>query len=296
MTIAEARRFYAQDNHLYELNKNKEFLNWLRKKIDNGYHCYLTLDELQELINYITAWYEIKYPERELEFYEGTRYLDFQDIRKISNVMNVRQLMYRLPHKQLSLMECGYRACGWGQHPIYENGKEVGWKTEIFMKINRKDVDENDIWNDKIPFFLIHADSKTGMITCNCELEEFTDKKEIHLEQLFALFSSQYSEEIDFTELKECIFDNTCDLTLRYKILHLVALSLLYSKNTIPERGYERAQRFINEFNKKMNLELSTDEIDEIMSRDYKIEIKEESTKDKAVGLVKTIFGKKKTH
>ena len=43
-----------------------------------------------------------------------------------------------------------------------------------------------------------------------------------------------------------------------------------------------------------MNLELSTDEIDEIMSRDYKIEIKEESTKDKAVGLVKSLFSKRK--
>ena len=69
----------------------------------------------------------------------------------------------------------------------------------------------------------------------------------------------------------------------------------MYSKNTIPERGYERALRFINEFNKKMNLELSTEEIDEIMNRDYKNEVKEETTKDKAIQLVKSLFGNKRT-
>ena len=41
-------------------------------------------------------------------------------------------------------------------------------------------------------------------------------------------------------------------MELRHRILQLVALKLVYSKNTIPERGYERAKRFINEFNKKL--------------------------------------------
>lgn len=49
----------------------------------------------------------------------------------------------------------------------------------------------------------------------------------------------------------------------------MVALKLLYSNRTIPERGYKRATRFINEFNKKMGLNLSTEEIDEIINRDY---------------------------
>lgn len=290
MTIAEARRFYSQDEHLYDIAKNKSFLNWLKQTIDNGYNCYLEIDDLQELIDKIVIWYEMKYPEREFEFYEGIRHMDFQDIRKISNVMNIKQLMFRLSHKQLSLMQCGYRACGWAQHPIYENGEEVGSKVDIFMRINRKDVDEEDIWNDKLPYFLVHADHKTGIVSDSYDLEEFTDKKGMHLHELFALLSSRYSEELDYSELRECIYDNTCDLTLRYKVLQLVALKLLYSKNTIPERGYERAIRFINEFNKKMNLELSIDEIDEIMSRDYKTEVKEETTKEKAVGLVKSLF------
>lgn len=44
-----------------------------------------------------------------------------------------------------------------------------------------------------------------------------------------------------------------------------------------------------------MNLELSTEEIDEIMNRDYKNEVKEETTKDKAIQLVKSLFGNKRT-
>ena len=58
-------------------------------------------------------------------------------------------------------------------------------------------------------------------------------------------------------------------MELRHRILQLVALKLLYSRNTIPERGYERAKRFINEFNKKLGLTLSTEQIDEIIHRDY---------------------------
>ena len=43
---------------------------------------------------------------------------------------------------------------------------------------------------------------------------------------------------------------------------------------TTPERGYERAKRFINEFNNSLGLLLSTDEIDEIMSKDYSVKSK----------------------
>ena len=125
MTIAEAERFYEKDTKDYEIEKNKDFLTWLKTSIKNGYHCFMKTEELQELIDSVVNWYEIKYPERELEYFEGTRHLGFQGIRRISDVMDIRQLLFRLPHNQLCLMECGYRAKGWGQCPIYENGKEI---------------------------------------------------------------------------------------------------------------------------------------------------------------------------
>ena len=91
-------------------------------------------------------------------------------------------------------------------------------------------------------------------------------------------FEEKYHDELDFSELKKCIYNHDCDLELRRRVLQLVALKLLYSKNTIPERGYERSKRFINEFNKKLGLTLSTNQIDEIIYRDYINDEKSENT------------------
>lgn len=167
-------------------------------------------------------------------------------------------------------MECGYRAKGWGQHPIYENGKEIGWETQIFMRISRKNKEESDSWLGKAPYFLLHADHMTGEVSNNYELEEYLDSEEnLNLDELLSIFKEKYTDELDFTELKESVYDHNCDMELRHRILQLVALKLLYSRNTIPERGYERSKRFINEFNKKLGLALSTEQIDEIIHRDY---------------------------
>lgn len=270
MTILEAERFYKQDKKDYEIEKNKEFLNWLKNSISDGYYCYIRLEELQELIDNIVKWYEIKYPERELEYFEGTKDIRFKDIKSISNVMDIRQLLFRLPHNQLSLMECGYRAKGWGQHRVYENGKEIGWKPHVFMRINRKDEEECDSLFGKSSYFLLHADYMTGEVENDYELEEYLDSEEdLNLDELLAIFEEKYADELDFTELEESVYNHNCDMELRHRILQLVALKLLYSKNTIPERGYERAKRFINEFNKKLGLTLSTEQIDEIINRDY---------------------------
>ena len=110
----------------------------------------------------------------------------------------------------------------------------------------------------------------TGEVSNNYELEEYLDSEEnLNLDELLSIFKEKYTDELDFTELKESVYDHNCDMELRHRILQLVALKLLYSRNTIPERGYERSKRFINEFNKKLGLALSTEQIDEIIHRDY---------------------------
>ena len=175
MTIAEAERFYKQDTKNYEIEKNIDFLNWLKISIANGYNCFIDTKELQELIDNIVTWYEIKYPERELEYFEGTRDIDFQNIKRISNIMSIRQLLYRLPHNQLCLIECGYRAKGWGQHQVYEKDKKVSWKTSIFMRINRKKAEETNLWLDRESYFLLHADHTTGKVLVDYNLKEYID-------------------------------------------------------------------------------------------------------------------------
>lgn len=267
MTIAEARRFYDQDEKKYEIEKNKEFMTWLRDSIDNGYHCYISTEELQELIDYLVTWYEIKYPDRELEFYEGTTNLEFLDVKKISNIMNIRQLLFRLPHNQLSLLECKYRSHGGCQTPIYENGKVVGMDARISMVIKKKEKSDSLSY---IPYFYIFAEPKTGNIPSKYDIEEYVEcDGDITLDVLLKLFDEQCKDTLGYTELKETIYDHNMDIELRNRVLQLAALKLIYSKNTIPERGYIRAKRFIEEFNKKLGTTLSLDEVDEIMKKDY---------------------------
>ena len=244
MTIAEAERFYEQDTKKYEVEKNKEFLKWLKDSINGGYNSFIEINELQELINNIVNWYEIKYPEREMEFYEGIRHFDFENMYTLSKVMDTKQLMYRLPRNQLNLIECGYRAKGWGQYPIYEN-------------------------DEKVPYFILQANCMTGEVIKNYSSKDYVNFDNIILDELLLMFNERYKDELDFIELKESVYNHNVDIVLRNKILQLVALKLLYSVNTIPERGYERSKKFINEFNKELNLTLSTEEIDEIMRRDY---------------------------
>lgn len=102
------------DKEKYNLSTNKEFLKWYINQCKNGYSSYIEISEMQELIDNIVMWYEIKYPERKFEIYEGTKFDDFKDIESIAENLTIKQLMFRLPHNQYCVIEGGYRARGWG--------------------------------------------------------------------------------------------------------------------------------------------------------------------------------------
>lgn len=269
MTIAQAERFYEQDKEKYDISKNKELLNWLKDIIKKGYSSFMKEEDLQGFIDNIVIWYELKYPERYLELYEGVSYSNFNDIKSISDFMNIRQLMYRLPHKQLCLVECDYRANGGGIRTIHdEEGNVIGDVPILFMSINRKGF-ENDFSSDKASYFLLHADVGSGKVDLDYYMKEYVKADNITLDELLVLFKKKYNKELEFSNLEKCIYNHNCDLELRKRMLQLVALKLLYSRNTTPERGYERAQMFIKEFNEELDFNLTTDEIEEIMNRNY---------------------------
>lgn len=274
MTIAQAERFYEQDKKKYDVSKNKELLNWLKDIIKKGYSSFMKEEDLQGFIDNIVNWYELKYPERHLELYEGVSYSNFTDIKDISDFMDIRQLMYRLPYKQLCLVECDYRANGGGIRTICdEEGNVIGDVPVLFMSINRKGF-ENDFSSDKASYFLLHADVGSGKVDVDYYMKEYVKTDNITLDELLVLFKHEYNKELDFSNLEKCIYNHNCDLELRKRVLQLVALKLLYSRNTTPERGYERAQMFIKEFNEELDLNLTTDEIEEIMNRNYSEEEK----------------------
>lgn len=113
MTIYQSENFYSNDKELYEISKNKELLVWLKKAVKKGYHLNIDTKNLQDLINNIAYWYETKYKEREMDYYEGIRYDDFNDMNSLKNYMDIQQLLFRLPSSQLNLLKCPYRSSGW---------------------------------------------------------------------------------------------------------------------------------------------------------------------------------------
>lgn len=270
MTIAQARKFYEQDQREYNLEENKEFLSWFKGKIKNDYYPFIEIEELQELINNITYWYEIKYPEREFELDEGIKNLDFKSITPLSKSMNIYQLMYRLSDDQLCLINGEYRSnCG-GIRNIYNGGsKVVDQKAVLYIVIKQinNNYNTNGINNN-----LIICAYPNGEVIINDDLKKYVDKERINLDELLSLFEEKYSHNLDFSVLKADVDDHNCDLELREIILQLIALKLLYSQNTTPGRGYKRAKRFIDEFNKELNLNLSSEKIDNIINTNIEIE------------------------
>ena len=260
MTIKEIENFCRQDQKKYELRENMEFINWYKDIQRKGYTKFMKLDEMQFLINNIVIWYELKYPDRALKIENGIKELKFKNIEKIQEHMNTKQLLYRLQDNQITLLEGLYRGSGVGHVPIYQNGRKVDEEDAIFVRLVEKEKKDD---------FSVLANSKTGNIYSNVDLRDYIGEMKVNLEGLLYILKENYADELDSNELEKVLYNHECDLELRNKLLQLVALKILYSKNTKPEYGYIRAERFIEEFNNSFNLALSDDEITAIIEKDY---------------------------
>ena len=277
MTKEELKNFYDEDLKKYDLNENINFKVMFNRLIDDGYDLFIGIDEMQDLIDRLFAWYEIKYPEREFDFYDGKVMQDFAMKKELSDLMDINQLFFRLTDNQIKLLEGNYRSNFMKEYPIYENGKKIGVSKKVYFKINRN---ENDIYYNKHKDFIVSADAVSGKVDTDYEIDKYiTD--DVNLCDLYKLFKEKYKDRLEFKELEDAINNKYIDNYLRDKLLEFVSLKLLYSKKTTPERGYIRAKRFIDEFNKRLNLNLTYDEIDKVMNRDYK----ENKSKVKVISL-----------
>ena len=301
MTFAEVKNFYKQDNKEYDIKNNEEFIIWYDSLKKEGYCEFLDYDDIQELIDYIVTWYEIKYPERKLEQNEGYKIARFDNLEDISKVMDIEQLLFRLTDNQAFLLESGYRARGWWVREINKDGITID-RPQAAMYLELINDPESEYYFGVKKTIQLSADVATGEVYKDFSIEKYIEKEgKVYLDEVLSIFDEKYKDILDYTELKETIYLHKCDIELRSKILQLVALKLLYSRMTIPERGYLRAKKFIKEFNEKFNLSLSTEQIDKIFQRNYKEEeknieveeikhIKEEPKKNKS--LVKRLFNK----
>ena len=105
MTIKEVENFYKLDKKEYNLTTKNIILNWiidiiekeklkvknikypedsiyaLKNTIKGIYNSIEDVKELQELIDFLTIWYEIKYPEGKIKLSEGIKTLNLRILR-----------------------------------------------------------------------------------------------------------------------------------------------------------------------------------------------------------------------
>lgn len=263
MTNSEMSKFYRQGFQNYDLDNYCDIDRYLEALEETGYDSYLSIRDLESLIDSIVIWYEIKYPEREFDFYAGRKQANFQSLRELSSLMNINQLFYRLTDKQLALISSNYRTSEDTRKLIFDGAVN---NEDIIIKVNRRPEDN---YYGKFNDFLIMAKASSGLVNVDYETERYIGNKKITLDDVLKIFKESYSDSLEFDDLESCVSNHAFDVFLRNEVFRIAALKLLYSRKTTPERGYERAKRFIGEFNKKLGLSLSSKEIDEIMKADY---------------------------
>lgn len=279
--------FSECDRKLYELVSNQEFMEAYKILIFNGYKNFLDIEEMQALINLVAAWYVIKYPEREFEYYDGIKCDYFSDVKKLSSNMNIKQLLYRLTKKQFCLLQANYRSSDWGIRTYYKNGCKI--ENEDYITIKIKCLPSNPNYQ-KYAYFKLIVNPRTGLVEDTYEIRKYKkDDEEITIDELLERIKSDQDNQLDFSLLENCILNHNSDIFLRNKVLELIALKLLYSKSTTKERGLLRAKRFIREFNKHLNIELSTNFLDEELKA-YKEKLKkwhgiEQSSDNDTIGV-----------
>ena len=257
MTIAESEMFYKKDKKEYIPIQNEEFLNWYGNQLKAGITFYLNLDEMQELIEKIITWYEIKIPSHD---FANMKQQTFEDMPNLGEVMSIDQLRYRLEHQNLETLDCN---CRTGMGIISSSGEHM-----VCMAIKKKNTEEN-----KFDEVRIKATAVRGLLNgwCEDDIDAYlgVETENSDIRTLLKLFEQKVSAQYDYSELKHCVEINEADIKLRYFLINMVFLGLLYSKNTSPEQGLCRARRCALDFNSYYGLNLTTDYLDEIMAVDY---------------------------
>ena len=250
LTGYETENFYKLDKKEYIILKNKDFLSWYAKKLNEGYKPVLDMTELQCIIDEIVSYFEFKYHNHFLydSIHIANKEEEFFNSKELSKSLDIKELKYRLHHDYKEFLECNY------PHHFY-------------LKKERPGILSNEIalFPDKegnLEEYEIHSLVTNGFLPNKKDVETVEDLLEKYL---------SINTKVDYTELKDLIYQHNCKIELRNKVLELIPLALLYSKNTIPMYGYIRAISFIRMFNKEYGLKMNTNKIDKIANIDYNL-------------------------
>lgn len=296
-TGAEWNNFYAQDQREYCIKENIAFLEWLDKKIEEGYSSYLKTDDLQALIDFITLWYQIRYPD-EGDFENKIDCVHPSANNTLAQVMDYQQLMLRLSSRLVDLMECKYTGSilslikKISPSGDYETEKVVGC---VIVDKTKKIPG----YQDKYFFGTSVYYNEDGIMDRRTlkEIGVFVPVRTI--EELLIYLEENQREDLEYSEIRKCVFDHHIDVELRKKILELVPLKLVYADN--PSQGYVQSLEMIKDFNEQIpGLNLTSEKIDEIMSRDYSKKTQEaietEEDDPASISLSENTFLKKGRH
>lgn len=253
----DLENFYSQDEQKYLIQKNKEFFNWYyQQKIENNYHSYLTLEQMQGFINKITEWYMIKYPDAyfDKKFVE----LNQNELERHSTKSTIEQLKMRLTPSEIETIDCSYRS-------------SAGYTDEVDGEIINYIAIYLPKFDNPIERITIFA-TKDGIVRpCDLiglDLKEISHNKNVCLEEIFR-YLQKNSNNLNLTELEKCIYNKKIDYELRDKLISLSALALLYQKDTNPKYSMLRAHKLLNEMKEYYQIEFSHNELDKIIETDY---------------------------
>ena len=235
------------DTHKYDLKTNKDLISWLIKSLENGYNFNLSIEELQDLIDELVIWYEIKYPNTGIDN-------DFIE------TLNMEKLLKHLPYKEASLLECRYRSRSVFPKLVYNDDYEIEYTPHLMMNIKTKENTDEDTT------YIIYVDSLTGYVA---KEDDKYFKKDLKLEKLLFTLREKYHDKLEFSDIEECVYNHYCDFELRKMILEYAALKLLFSVNSNLENGYMRAKKLIEDFNEEFDAHLSLFEIESIMGEEH---------------------------
>lgn len=254
--------FFSKDRKMYDLRHNREFLSWYKNKMRHGYNSIFNVNDLERLIDFISMWYYIKYPDRYYEIEDGKVDLDFSNTKDISNSMDFNEMLYRLPKSIIGLIMGIYRSNYSGSIPIYDsNGNLTRYEGIVGVEI----IKNNQIDGEGLSRIILEARSSDGLVNTSDIKKNFPMLKLTNVNLDLLLDELKELKGFELTHLMQIIFNHTTDIELRNRLIYYISLKILYNDYSTPYNNYRRSKAFNKEIKDNLLIKLDESYLDELM-------------------------------
>lgn len=281
----------------FDLRKDKKKNSKKKDKIF-GNLGILNDDEVMELAEKLIAWYNIKFPDNDLEVEDGNVFVIQHDFRiNNSQMMDISELFNRLTFIEKEALKCDYKTCFNSSitNFFYKKLKNINSDSMVVIVLR---IDKSfSFKGNKFDSCVVVSDNKGKILYSfgDVSLSQLIGLKYNgkSLEQLLDVIKNIDNCNIDYSLLSDCVMNKKNDIVVRGKIVDYVALHLVYQAKDY-QYGYFRACEFLNDFNKCYSLEIDDKYLDKLLdsnidSYDKKYN-KKKSVKDKSLVKKKTTY------